>query len=112
MEETTYRKIKKHFPVPPEPKYKPNDVEEVLLMDKWETKVYNEAAKKKCNTPRAVGVLRKGSRVHSEKLYAVHLPTVFKLMKVLLETKDMILTIRRNRRQELLSEIQKSVKTV
>jgi len=89
MYEVTYKGLKKYFPVPVVV-YTAKDVEEDAIMAKWDTTKCKVAAHKKCNVPQGVGVLRKGSRIHSEKVMTVHIPTMFKLLKILKETMELI----------------------
>jgi hypothetical protein len=87
--ETTYKKLKKYFPVPVAV-YTAKDMEEAEIMAKWDIIKYNVAAHKKCNVPQGVGVVRKGSRIHSEKVMTAHIPKMFTLIKVLKETMELI----------------------
>jgi hypothetical protein len=90
-EEEMYAIIKRFLPHIPQTKYIPKDIEEVRIMQKWDTPGYNMAASKKCNAPKGAGLARRGSRIYTEKLMSVHIPHVNNFAKLLTKTYEIII---------------------
>jgi hypothetical protein len=71
--------------------YFPKDLDEVDIMKKWDTDLYNKSAYKKTNSPIGIGLARRGSRIYSEKLTTVHIPHLVNFIKILLQTCKLVL---------------------
>ena len=85
-DEETCLLIKKNIPIINPKKYVPKDIEEVAIMQKWETSGYNISAHKKCNGPKGVPLAIRGSRIYSERLMTVHIPNLVNFIKILWNT--------------------------
>jgi hypothetical protein len=88
-EEYMYSVIKPFLPLPS--LYKTKNSEDFHLFLKWDTSRYNIAAYKKTNSPKAVGLVRQGSRIYSEKLTTVHIPHLVNFIKILFKTCNIVL---------------------
>lgn len=87
-ERKMFEVLKNVFPPKPEATRSSRDFEEIILRTRWETRMYMDRSKK--NTKIGVGLIRKGHRLHTEKLFTVHLPHVKILVKNMMEAIQLV----------------------